>query len=322
MKNKVLILTNTKDGIHTDSVVDHLIKAGENVARINTDLIPGGKLSLEYVSKDSKSEWRLYGESVDVSSGEIKSIWYRRPNDFNFSLKDPQQNLFAMKELGIILNGLWYTAGDVLWINSPANLELARNKLHQLQLAKKLGLITPETIVTNDPVSVSKFVGRFEKVVTKTLYQCFLDYGDSQYNALTTVVEQRHLDNLDLVKVLPAMFQEYIKKAYELRVTIVGEKVFATKIESQQLPETSIDWRHPKYIGSLPHTAIQLPVAIEQACLGMMRLYGLKFGAFDLVVCPDGEHIFLELNPNGQWYWIEHLTGQQISKSIAKLLAC
>ncbi|MCA1693463.1 MAG: hypothetical protein LC749_01330 [Actinobacteria bacterium] len=108
--------------------------------------------------------------------------------------------------------------------------------------------------------------------------------------------------------------------AWELRVTVVGDQVFACRIESQVTESTRIDWRRYD-LENTPHVAHRLDPDIERRCVVLTRHFGLEFSAIDLIVTADGETVLLELNPNGQWAWIEELTGLPISAAIADVLA-
>ncbi len=116
------------------------------------------------------------------------------------------------------------------------------------------------------------------------------------------------------------MVQEYVPKDVELRVTIVGRKVFACAIHSQDSELTKHDWR--KYdFGNVRHELCTLPGEVEQNLIALLRFWNLSYGAIDLVRTPDGRYVFLEINPNGQWGWIEELTGAPIAETIAETLA-
>lgn len=47
---------------------------------------------------------------------------------------------------------------------------------------------------------------------------------------------------------------------------------------------------------------------------------GLCYGAIDMVVTPDERYVFIEINPNGQYLWVEQATGLPISDAICDLL--
>lgn len=112
--------------------------------------------------------------------------------------------------------------------------------------------------------------------------------------------------------------QHKIEKKYDVRATFVGNRCFAVAIDSQKLEDTRVDWRKGEHI--LHHTPIELPRDIQRKCTLMMEMLGLDYGAYDFVLDKQGNYVFLEINPNGQWAWIEHLTGLPISKEIVKCL--
>lgn len=113
--------------------------------------------------------------------------------------------------------------------------------------------------------------------------------------------------------------QEYISKRVELRVTVVGSRVFAAEIHSQVNSSTKHDWRRYD-LDRTPHMRHPLPPSVEACCVQLVQTLRLNFGAIDMIVTPSGEYVFLEINGNGQWGWIEDLTGLPIADAIVELL--
>ena len=132
-------------------------------------------------------------------------------------------------------------------------------------------------------------------------------------------VEEEHLQNLEGVRHVPCMFQERVEKKFELRITVVGKQIFTAEIHSQLSPRTRDDWRRYD-LQNTPHRVHDLPPAIAESCFNLLSHYQLNFGAIDMIVTPDDRYVFLELNPNGQWLWIEHLTHMPITAAIADML--
>jgi glutathione synthase/RimK-type ligase-like ATP-grasp enzyme len=119
----------------------------------------------------------------------------------------------------------------------------------------------------------------------------------------------------------PSSFRKKFAKGSKLRVTVVGEKVFPAAIRSQESRSLRHDWRHyPHFGGSRYYSVYSLPAKIEKLCVRLVEALGICFGAIDLIVTPDDDYVFLEVNPNGQWAWIEDFTGLPISDAIAELL--
>ncbi len=117
----------------------------------------------------------------------------------------------------------------------------------------------------------------------------------------------------------PVIYQREIRKAFDVRVTVIGDKVFAAAIHSQDHNETEVDWRSGTR-DDLRHEAIELPPDVAAQCLALTAALGLRYGAIDLVADLDGRHWFLEINPNGQWAWIERRTGLPLAEAIVDTL--
>lgn len=135
-----------------------------------------------------------------------------------------------------------------------------------------------------------------------------------------TLLKEEHLISLSLIRNTGGIFQEYVKKAYEVRVTVIGKDVFAAKIDSQSEESAKVDWREAVALGVVKVEPYKLPCFLENQCLSLIQFYGLKFGAIDIIRQSDGEYVFLELNCNGQWLWVEERTGQPLLESMLKLL--
>jgi glutathione synthase/RimK-type ligase-like ATP-grasp enzyme len=147
-----------------------------------------------------------------------------------------------------------------------------------------------------------------------------VEQSDGSDLALYTTRLPPGYDDFDDVALAPVILQDEIAKRSDIRVTMVDTDVFAVSIESQGSPETTTDWRRPA-ASDLPMSSIMLPRSVEHACLNLLHALGLRFGAIDLVHSRDGEYYFLEINPTGQWGWLEVQLGLPISNSIAAALA-
>ncbi|HTT93637.1 MAG TPA: hypothetical protein VMF55_03135 [Solirubrobacterales bacterium] len=134
---------------------------------------------------------------------------------------------------------------------------------------------------------------------------------------LTSVVEKGQLEDFGEDRET-YLLQAQVDKRLDIRVTVIGDRCFATEIESQVDPESVVDWRHGGT--DLAHSPHELPDEIAGLCLDLCAGYGLRFGAIDLALRPDGGYSFFEVNPNGQWAWIEQLTGAPLSSALADLL--
>ena len=119
----------------------------------------------------------------------------------------------------------------------------------------------------------------------------------------TTLLREQDLALLDSIRLAPGFFQEYIPKRVELRVTVIGDEIFTAELHSQVHEQTRYDWRH--YEVEVPMDEHHLPVEIAEHCLALTKAYGLHFSTSDLIVTPEGRYVFLEMNPNGQFLWVQ-----------------
>jgi len=256
------------------------------------------------------------GRSVDLAS--IGSVWWQwdRPAGFPAELTAAER-LFAEREAELALNAL-PTIGNFLWINHPIWERQANSKPAQLFAARTAGLEIPRTVIINNPDEVRRFVATARwPIVYKASSPARNMAPDKAL--FTGLVTDETLANLDLIRITPGIFQERIEKAYELRVTVIGTRIFAVKIDSQALAETQRDWRHAQH--DVAYEPVILPDEIATKINAFMKSLELIYGAFDFIVAPDGRYVFLEVNPGGAYMWVEAATGLAITPAIADALS-
>ena len=320
----MILILSALDDDHVPLVLNRLRLRGADVVWFDPAQFPSQcSLSVEFDARGPfRKRLQLQDRTIDLD--HITAVWLRRPNAVTADASVVNPDL--RKWIGeIAATGLQGALGllDCLWV--PARPQLTRDasdKLGQLKVASKLGLKVPRTLVTNSPDAFVVFYSdRDTDIVAKTLGDAmFVGPDGDPLLTYTTVVRRRHALNAQSVRHAPTIFQAYVPKKLELRVTIVGDRVFAAAIDSQRSRMTKDDWRH--YDDELdsvyaPHS---LPADIEKKLRELLREYGLAFGAIDMVLTPEGEYVFLELNPNGQWGWIADLAGWPIDEAIADLL--
>ena len=197
-------------------------------------------------------------------------------------------------------------------MSHPLALRGAQWKGEQLQRAARMGFRIPDSLITNVPDEVRRFRGDiagdmvFKSMSSPMLAAERVDAGERTVGQLpTSIVDRAMMDNVEAVAEMPCHFQQYIPKQYELRVTVIGERVFAAKLHSQDDERTAIDSRDMS--APIRYEAVTLPAALRQRCVDFVRSYDLAYGALDLIVTPDDEVVFLENNPAGQFFYIEQL---------------
>jgi len=318
MKNDgpVLIVSTIADAA-TDEVVRRLADRGVACLRVNTENYPfAGSLSTTFDSTGEQPSIAFDGKPVSMPA----SIWYRRmrapsrPEDLDVGIYDfcLQENRAAL--LGTIL-GL-----HARWMNHPQAVWQAENKPYQLSVASSLGLHIPRTLISNNPQDIRAAFANFGDMIVKPVRSGYFVREGQEYSVFTSRVVSAHLDELDSAKLSPSIYQELIPKRFDLRITIVGRKVFAVAIDSQSDPAAAVDWRHTEN-PLLPHHSVSLPTNLEQRLLALMDAFGLSFGAVDMIETPEHDFVFLEVNPSGQWLWLDDILALGISDVVADWLA-
>jgi len=310
----LLIITNKKD-YTADFVISDLIKKDVPYFRFNTEDFPNiYNIMWDYDNIKIKYE----SKTLDLKN--VDAIWYRKPINPEVDLQlDKKEREFVVREIREALSGIWKQINGS-WVNHPDKITNASNKLHQLQTARKIGFLVPETIVTNDVNQLIDFIGNgdVKEYIIKPIHSGLVDEETSRI-VFTNKLDISDTDKLRNIKYCPSIVQEYIKKEIDVRVTIFGDQVFSTAIYSQNNINTLYDWRKDNML-SLKHKPLKLPNEIEEMSLKLLEYYDLKYGAFDFVKSRNGDYFFIELNPNGQWAWIEHLTKQPMREALINLL--
>jgi len=261
----------------------------------------------------------------DINLGDVNSVWYRRPRlvGFEDEMLEPEGIEFARDEWKSALESAYALLQKPLWVSHPDKLREAARKPLQLRIAQKLGLDIPHTLITNNPDKAKEFYDFCKgKVIVKATGNGWIysQDGDDVYFVMTNRPSIDDIQANDEISISPVTFQEEITKEYELRVNIVGQKVLAVRIDSQNSEISKLDWRRYD-VQNTPYSPYNLPSEIESKCLKLTQKLGLEFGAIDLIKEPDGRYIFLEINGNGQFLWAEELSGVRISEALANLLA-
>lgn len=305
----VLVLASPDD-LTADLVVLALAKRSAEVFRWDTADFPQ---RTQLTARLTKGGWRgsLVTRERVLDLEEVTSIYYRRPGAFDFpSGLTAAEHRFAYEQAQQSIGGVLMSL-DCRWINSPTSVAAAEFKPRQVVVAQRCGLSIPETLITNRAEDVDPFVDG--EIVTKPLARPALD-GDEFRLVYTHRLDDGDLADLRGIDATGHLFQRYVAKRWDLRVTAVGDQVFATAIHARS-DKSLVDWRSD--CDSLEYQAVTLSSEVEAGVLAYLRAFGLTFGAFDFTVGTDGTPAFLECNPNGQWAFIEQATRQPISDAIA-----
>lgn len=242
----------------------------------------------------------------------IGAIWYRRPrNPEHFPRAHRSDEPFLRGEWGRFLKNLYAltdTGADRLWINRPAAAAMAENKLVQLRAAHRCGLRFPATLVSHDPDEIRRFVARHGRVVYKPFMTHTWQDAETgrMFSTYARIVEAAMLDDDQSLLHCPGIYQVYVNKRCDLRVTAIGDRYFAARLHSAQ-DDGVVDWRARQAVGGLRAEAGELSAADRTKLAALMRELGLVFGCIDLAIDGDGEAHFLEVNQAGQFLFVEDL---------------
>lgn len=321
MTTTVLLVTKSNDNESVALVTAALVARRARVFRLDTDLFP---TDVQLALRQPRGRSTLRAGADELVLDDIAAVWYRRaaigaalPDDM-----DRQHRDAALKESRATLLGMLESL-DCFMMDPVSTVRAAEHKPRQLKRACELGLDVPRTLTTNDPEAARAFWDLCGgRVVVKALSSfAIYDEAGREQVVFTSQLRAEDLAHLDQLALAPMTFQEHLEKRVELRVTLIGERVFAAAVDSQALERSRIDWRKE---GSQlldawdPYT---LPAEVSAALLQLAARLGLSYGAADIVVTPDGRHVFLELNPAGEWFWLDDVFGpRSLSTAIADTL--
>jgi glutathione synthase/RimK-type ligase-like ATP-grasp enzyme len=243
---------------------------------------------------------------------DVTAIWWHHPAPFGLppALHDPVHRDFARQEAVTAFRGFWQ-ASQAFWVNSIPHEETASHKPWQLHLARQLGLTVPETLITNSPEEARQF---WQQYPGEVIYKAFR--ASREVWRETRLLQPQEEALAETIRLAPVIFQRYVPALYDLRILLVGDRVFAAAAAIQQ-GEYPVDVRMNRHMPYFPHP---LPSDITQKLLALRHHLRLEYGAVDMRLTPDGDYVFLEINPNGEYLYMEQATGLPISRALAEYL--
>lgn len=319
----LLILTAPGD-THSEAVESILTRRGVPFFHWNQADFPEREvLSLRYDARGSFSQ-RLVQREAAIDLSGVSTTYVRRHAhpEVVRPAADAKARTWVESECRAFLIATAELL-DCRWIPGPVRtLHWAGTKSWQLRLATRLGFEIPPTLISNDPAELLAFHREHDgKLIGKAINFPHFPAADpdDRWVFTTQLVTPSEIGYADAVRYCPAIFQAYVPKRLELRITVVGDRVFPCEIHSQETERTRYDWRRYD-LQHTPHRVHALPDDVAAQCVRIVRELGLCYGAIDLILTPDGRYVFLEVNPMGQYLWIEKLTGMPISEAICDLL--
>lgn len=293
-------------------VIKHVLaqRYGVDVAIVAADRIPAAG-GLSWRSDDPDDATVPTEDGGTVALGALELVWWRRCHghpEVPDAVTDRAMRQLVIKDCRAALRGAFLTGFGGTWISDPYATERAQNKLVQLRLARQVGLALPDTLISSDPVAIRDFVrGHGGRVIAKTLTGVLgtaLEAGR---------VEQDSLGDVDELELSPTVYQAEVRGTDHLRVMVFGAAVHAARISSDVL-----DWRLD---GDKRIEPVTLPDDLQDQLRAVVTGLGLRMGVFDLKVTPDGRPVFLEINPQGQFLFVEGLCGMPLADAFATFVA-
>jgi glutathione synthase/RimK-type ligase-like ATP-grasp enzyme len=318
---QILILTRNLDR-ETALIGAELWSRQIDYVRLNIDDIPS-LVQLGYgINQNSNLniKFSVRGQTLDVARISAVVLRQFEPKLLKFSGNDLERT-FALEQWKDALNILRHNL-KCEWISNPDSVREANDRIRQLQLAKKLDFNIPPTLVTNDPNAAREFYHLHnQNIIFKALHHHGVEVGGKLYSMYTHRITEQELVKLNDLIYAPCILQQRLTKKSELRITVVGDQVFAAQLD---VPDSPVGYEDIHQLLSSCNFRItiykHLSNSISDRCIKLVKLLGLKYAAVDFVIDGNNRLVFLEANPIGDWYWIESKTGLPITKSMVDLI--
>jgi len=294
----MIVVISHPDDRHAAAVSTALGRVGEEVVLFDlADLPDRATLGVDY-DDPCDPVVTLVHDGVTSVLSDATAVWWRRPQaPVLDAIGDVDVLGFTHGEWYEALNGI-YQLLDCPWLNDPIRNEVASRKALQLKVAAELGLRIPRTLMTSDADAALRFVER--EGLGNVIYKSFA--STHQVWRETRKLRADDLAMFDSLKLAPVIFQEHIPAAADVRVTIVGDQVFPLEIDARR-SDYDVDFRVD--MGHAATRAATIPDEVEKRLRRMMERFGLAYGAVDLRRTPDGDYVFLEINPAGEFLFAE-----------------
>jgi len=307
MIGKALIITHTED-YTADLVVQQLNRRSLPYTRFNTDSACGA-------FRFSNASGAEFPEPLRNAS----SIWYRRIKNPVLNFEDTYQEDYFNQEYKEYLHNI-ISIFNGNWLNHPLSIAAAESKMLQLQKAIDCGLRIPDTLVTADTSQIAEFSRMHSEIIIKPLYNNAYSHRDGTKPIYTSEISADRaselFENRKDYSPLPAILQQRIHKKLEYRITVVKGAIFSAALSPFKNGGEVLDWRKERP----PFFLKEIPGSVQDKLFELMNALELKFGAIDLIEDDAGNFFFLEINPNGQWAWLEMDLGMPISEAIISFL--
>lgn len=315
----ILLLTHQQDFYTIDLVQESLSKKGAASVRVNMDDFPLS-LQLTKVVDNTGTYISFSNNGKRIDTRELKGVWLRKYWTPRINPEiDPAYSQGCFRESKEVLDIFIHSLEKLPFIDPLPAIKKASNKLYQMEVARANGMRIPRTLITNDHEQLKEFYSNAHtEIVAKMLTTLTASMQASDFFFYTSKVTREHMEEVDLSD-CPMTFQEYIEKDYELRIIYVDGNFFAGKIDASKSKRGQVDWRKAMP-GEVTWEHYELPGNIKRQLTQFMNAVGLVYGAIDIIKNRNGEYVFLEVNPIGEWGMLQRDLDYKISDAIADAL--
>lgn len=297
-----LILTNAQD-VTADYLCNRLNAKGVCYCRVNTESLPDqGRVGY------SAAKVSLSIGNSSFSPEDIGTIWLRRPMPIQLSVVQSAESTHGSWEWSEALEGFLAHIPPDRWINHPARNILASHKSEQLTRARANGFRIPDTLISQDQDTVLDFWRKHRgRVIAKPLAAGYIERPDFHEDTViyTHSVSETDLANVDLLSRCPTLFQEKIEKKCDVRVVVLDTQIIAARLTAKESDgHQRLDIRR-RNMSDVIYDVVKFSESETAAICNLVKSYGLRFAALDFAITEKGELVFFEINPNGQWAWLD-----------------
>jgi glutathione synthase/RimK-type ligase-like ATP-grasp enzyme len=315
----LLILSNSVDAT-CDYLVGRLLHQGVAFLRLNTDT-----LTSEVVVEYAQCRPALRCKGAWYAPNQFSHVWYRRPE----RLRDPRFNdspeaNFILEEWAEAVEGFLSHIEEHRWINHPARNVRASHKLEQLSRATACALKVPETLLTQDESRLREFYSLHSgRIIAKPMATGYIERSKPDADSLiyTNRVRPGDLNSLESLCDCPTLFQQFVDKSCDVRITVLDEDLHAVELKASEPDGTQRCDIRRNDMEDVSYRRIDLPADIRHHLRQLIDAYGLRFAAIDMAITRAGEWIFFEINPNGQWAWLDLAGVTDIASSFIRRFA-
>jgi len=306
----MIAVISTANDLHYQSVAAELRRMGEESFLVEIPKLGNQARFTMATGGERYQKWSIPGhDTLDLE--QVRCVWYRRffPPVLTPTLSSKADTEWALREWRDATTAA-FSASPARFVSAPWAQELAGMKAYQLRVAQSLGLRVPDTLMTNDADAARAFIQRHAGCVVHKVVKTPRDRW-----VATKKWHPSDEAELKWLYLAPTFFQEQIVAPYELRITIVGRQIFAAAFA------VGCDVTDARSLLDVPYEEHRLPQETEALLLRFMDALGLQYGTIDMKLCGNGEYVFLEINPQGQFLYVEIKTGMPITLAMAELLA-